>query len=92
MFVVEVMRRTVDLSQSLRVLDLCAAPGGKSTLMASLLNSESFLLPNEVIQNRFQILNQNVQKWGLPNILTSNHDSKDFEGLNGFFDVLLVDR
>ena len=75
----------------LRVLDLCAAPGGKSTLLTSILPEGSWLLANEVIRSRYQILRYNLQKWGYHNTFTSNHDVEDFAGLKGFFDLVLVD-
>ncbi len=78
-------------NRPLRVLDLCAAPGGKSTLLASILHEDSLLLCNEVIKSRVGILQQNMEKWGYPNVHISNHDSKDFSALNGFFDVVVVD-
>ncbi len=84
-------REALDLSRSLRALDLCAAPGGKSTLMASLLNKESLLVSNEVIYSRFHILTENMSKWGRPNVLLSNHDSQDFLSLPSCFDAILVD-
>ena len=91
MLIEAVIRRVIDLDQPLRVLDLCAAPGGKSTLLASLLTSDSFLLANEVIKSRYQILRQNLTKWGSPVSHASNHDSKDFAGLSAFFDLVVVD-
>ncbi len=90
MFLAEAVRQTVDLSTPLRVLDLAAAPGGKSTLLASLLHPESFILCNEVIKSRFRILDYNMSKWGMPNTHISNHDSKDFKQLAGLFDLILL--
>lgn len=84
-------RRALDLEQALVALDLCAAPGGKSTLMASFLNEKSLLVSNEVIRSRFHILTENMTKWGCPNVLLSNHDSQDFLGLPSRFDAILVD-
>lgn len=75
----------------LRVLDLCAAPGGKSTLLTGILPKGSWLLANEVIRSRYQILRYNLQKWGYDNTFVSNHDVEDFAGLEGFFDLVLVD-
>lgn len=75
----------------LRVLDLCAAPGGKSTLLASNLPAGSWLLANEVIRSRYQILKYNLSKWGYSNTFISNHDVEDFASLSGFFDLVLVD-
>jgi len=91
MFVGEVMRQINTEDNALTVLDLCAAPGGKSTALLSALNTESLLVANEVIRSRYNILQQNIAKWGRPNVAITNHDSKDFEELNGFFDVVLVD-
>ena len=91
MFLREALLQTVDVHQKLRVLDLCASPGGKSTLLVSALNAESLLLANEAIQSRIPALRMNLEKWGNPNIAVSNHDPADFQKLGGFFDVVLVD-
>ena len=91
MFLFEALRQTVDLNKNLRVLDLCAAPGGKSTLLLSAISSGSFLLANEVIHSRIPALRANLEKWGYPNVMVSNHDPADFQPLAGFFDVVVVD-
>jgi 16S rRNA C967 or C1407 C5-methylase (RsmB/RsmF family)/NOL1/NOP2/fmu family ribosome biogenesis protein len=91
MFVGEVMRQINTDDKALTVLDLCAAPGGKSTVLLSEMNDESLLVANEVIRSRYNVLQQNLAKWGFPNIAVTNHDSKDFAALNDFFDVVLVD-
>lgn len=75
----------------LRILDLCAAPGGKSTLLASLLEDEDLLVSNEVIQTRAAILAENITRWGQMNTWVSNNDPKDFARLPGYFDAILVD-
>ncbi len=91
MFVSEALKQTTDLSQPLKVLDLCAAPGGKSTLLASLLSSDSLLVCNEMVRHRYSILNENLVKWGAANIFSTNYTPKDFAPLKGYFDIILVD-
>lgn len=72
-------------------LDLAAAPGGKSTLLSGYLGDEGWLVANEVIQSRAQILKENVVKWGLGNTVVTNNDPEHFSPLEGFFDLVLVD-
>jgi 16S rRNA C967 or C1407 C5-methylase (RsmB/RsmF family)/NOL1/NOP2/fmu family ribosome biogenesis protein len=91
MFLEHALKETVDLTQPLKVLDLCAAPGGKSTHLLSLINSESLLVSNEVIRSRAAVLSENIQKWGYPNVLITNNDPEDFSPLQGYFDVIVVD-
>jgi NOL1/NOP2/sun family putative RNA methylase len=91
MFLEEVLKQTVDLTKSLRVLDLCAAPGGKSTLIQSVISKESLLLSNEVIKTRVNILSENITKWGAANVIVTNNDPKDFQRLPNYFDVIVVD-
>ena len=73
------------------MLDLCAAPGGKSTHIRSLLPDNSLLIANEVIRNRSQILAENLTKWGPPDVVVTNSDPSDFTPLEDFFDVILTD-
>jgi len=73
------------------VLDLCAAPGGKSTLLSQALPKTSLLVSNEIIRSRAYILAENLIKWGNPNVVVTNNEPKDFEKLGGFFDAIVVD-
>lgn len=91
MFVSFALKQIADLGQKLKVLDLCAAPGGKSTLIQSLISPESLLLSNEVIKTRVPVLTQNMTKWGRANGMVSNNDPSHFKRLPGFFDVVLMD-
>ena len=75
----------------LMVLDLCAAPGGKSTLLRSILPDGSLLVANEVVRSRVQVLAENLAKWGHPGVVVTNNDPADFAPLAGMFDVILAD-
>lgn len=91
MFVEQAMRQTLDLTRKLRVLDGCAAPGGKSTHLQSLISSDSLLVSNEVIKTRASILEENLVKWGGANVIVTNNDPSDFASLPDFFDVMVID-
>ncbi len=91
MFLEEAFLQSVDQTIPINVLDLCAAPGGKSTHLLSLMNNQSLLVCNEVIRSRASILSENIQKWGQCNAVVTNNDPKDFQRLQGFFDVIVVD-
>lgn len=91
MFLEEALKQSIDLTQPIRILDLCAAPGGKSTLIQSIISKESLLVSNEVIKTRVNILAENITKWGGANVIVTNNDPKDFQRLPGYFDVVVVD-
>ncbi|MFT3739639.1 MAG: RNA methyltransferase [Breznakibacter sp.] len=92
MFIHFVMRQVLPgPNAQTRVLDLCAAPGGKSTLIASYLNGEGVLVANETIRSRAYILAENIIKWGLPNVIATQNDPSRFSVLENSFDVVLVD-
>jgi 16S rRNA (cytosine1407-C5)-methyltransferase len=73
------------------MLDLCAAPGGKSTLAASVLSEGSLLVANELIHTRANILAENMIKWGKANIVVTQSDSSAFSDLIDFFDIISTD-
>ena len=89
MFLARVLRQFV--TEPVRMLDLCAAPGGKSTLARTCLPEGSLLVANEVMRNRAQILAENLMKWGHPDTVVTCDDPADFATLPHFFDVMLTD-
>ena len=91
MYLEEAIRQTINVSLPLKVLDLCAAPGGKSTLIQSVLSEKSLIISNEVIRQRAGIIEENCIKWGSANFVVTSNDAKDFARLEHFFDLIVVD-
>ena len=79
------------LHSSLNVLDLCAAPGGKSTAMRTVLPEGSILVSNEPNPTRAQILLENITKWGWPDCIVTNNYPRDFRKAKAKFDLILCD-
>ena len=90
MFVTHIIR-SVDIPTPKRALDLCAAPGGKSTALLSVLPDDCMLVSNEPISNRAQILLENITKWGYPNSIVTNNYPRDFRKAKLTFDLILCD-
>ena len=93
MFLDEVLRQysPLLLEGSGEALDMCAAPGGKSTLLRSALPKDCVLYSNEPIRNRANILLENVTKWGYENHLVTNNYPKDYRKSKLMFDLILCD-
>ncbi len=91
MFVEHILKQLEISDAPVKVLDLCAAPGGKSTVLASSLNDKSLLFCNEVIRTRVSALEENMVKWGNANVVITNNDPADFASLRNYFDIILTD-
>ncbi|MBN2862803.1 MAG: rRNA cytosine-C5-methyltransferase [Bacteroidales bacterium] len=91
MFLEQIFAQIIENQPYIKVLDLCGAPGGKSTHLSSLLGNKGILVANEVIRSRSNILVENMVKWGWPNSVVSQSDPSVFSRLTGFFDLILVD-
>ena len=89
MFVWQALTQLVD--KDAVVLDMCAAPGGKSTAIAQYLSEEGFLVSNEYVPQRAHVLVENITKWGAPNCVVTNNAPRHFEKLKSRFDAILVD-
>ncbi len=78
-------------AKNIKVLDLCGAPGGKSTHLSVLIGSNGVLVANEVIRQRVMVLNENLTKWGQSNSIITHSDPSALSRLPGFFDIILID-
>ena len=80
------------ISEEDRVLDLCAAPGGKSTYILSRLNHKGLLVSNEINPSRIRALGENLERFGAVNSIITNSDSSNLlTFFKGFFDKIFID-
>lgn len=89
MFLSYLLRRFID--RPVRFLDLCAAPGGKSTVALDALPAGSLVVCNETVRTRANVLAENIVKWGNPFAVVTNNTAADFGALHHYFDALIVD-
>lgn len=89
MFLYQVVKQLI--GEAVVALDLCAAPGGKSTLLSQYLPEGSVLVSNEIVRQRANVLSENIQKWGNSNNIVTNASPADFAQYSGLFDLVLVD-
>ena len=91
MFITHILRHVTKEPSLCYTLDLCAAPGGKSTALRTVLPEGSTLVSNEPIPTRAQILLENITKWGWPDCIVTNNYPRDFRKAKARFDLILCD-
>ncbi|MGA2407396.1 MAG: rRNA cytosine-C5-methyltransferase [Bacteroidales bacterium] len=91
MILEQFISQTTDSFENIRVLDLCGAPGGKSTHLSDLIGQNNLLVANETIRSRATILAETITKWGTGNTLVTQNDPAVFSRLSGYFDIIVVD-
>ena len=78
-------------NRPLKILDLCASPGGKTSQIASRVSDDSIIFSNEIIKSRAEILQSNIERQGFKNVIVLNEEPKDLLVFKGFFDYVFVD-
>lgn len=91
MFLEQALYQAAGSLKNIRVLDLCGAPGGKSTHISEIIGRDNLLVSNEVIRSRASVLAETITKWGHGNTIITQNDPAAFGRLKGFFDIIIVD-
>lgn len=89
--IVEIFAKESDCNPCLHVLDLCAAPGGKTTAIINSLPDNSSIVANEYVRKRLPALQENIERWGFPNVKITNHDVSFFSKQGVLYDIVAVD-
>ena len=77
--------------QGKRILDMCSAPGGKTTIYSTAVGEEGLVVANEYVRSRANVLADNVRKWGMGNVLVTNNAPEHIAQFEGWFDMVAVD-
>jgi len=88
---IDFILKYLNVSENRKILDIAAAPGGKSIIIDSLISDNSILWANDVNSNRAKVLEYNLVKWGRANYIVSNAKIDDFNELKNQFDIVLLD-
>ncbi|MFI3328418.1 MAG: rRNA cytosine-C5-methylase [Rikenellaceae bacterium] len=90
-FVGHILATASEELEGAKILDTCAAPGGKTTIYSTIVGMEGLVVAGEINRSRAQVLADNVRKWGLGNVVVVNGDAEHVSQFESFYDVVAVD-